>query len=81
MNIYELTHWGWDKWLPFLTNDVFKFILLNENLLYIVIKISPTLVLKGLAVIIGSDNGLAQDRQQAIIWTNDDLACWSTSMN
>ena len=27
-------------------------------------------------VIIGSDNGLAPNRRQAIIWTNDDLVHW-----
>ena len=35
---------------------------------------------------IDSDNGLAPDRRQTIIWTNDDLAYWrimchSTSMS
>ena len=27
-------------------------------------------------VIIGSDNGLVPNRQQAIIWTNDGLVYW-----
>ena len=26
--------------------------------------------------IIGSDNGMAPTRRQAIIWTNDGLGCW-----
>ena len=27
-------------------------------------------------VILGSDNGLAPNRRQAVIWTNDDLVHW-----
>ena len=29
-------------------------------------------------VIIGSDNGLASNKQQAIVWTNDGLVYWRT---
>ena len=54
-------------------DDVFKHILLNENA-WISIKISLNFVSKGPInniSSIGSDNGLAPTRRQAIIWTND----------
>ena len=54
-------------------DDIFKRILFNENV-WISIKISPRFVPNGPInkySIIGSDNGLAPSRRQAIIWTND----------
>ena len=54
-------------------NDIFKCIFLNKNV-YISIEISLTFVPRGSSqqhFIIGSDNGLAPGRHQAIIWTND----------
>ena len=54
-------------------DDTFKRIILNENV-RISIKISPKFVPKGPIINIsgiGSDNGLAPARRQAIIWTND----------
>ena len=63
------------------TNDIFKCIFLNENV-RISIKISLMFVpkvrinnipeKKKKNSSIGSDNGLAPTRGQAIIWTNDD---------
>ena len=48
-----------------------KRIFVNENI-WIPIKISLKFFLKGsLTIFIGSDNGLAPSRRQAIIWTND----------
>ena len=50
-------------------DDVFKYIFFNENVwISINLKISPKFVPKRR---IGSDNGLASTRRQAIIWTND----------
>ena len=54
-------------------DDIFKGNLLNENA-KISIKISLKFVPGGLIKqysSIGSDNGLAPARRQAIIWTND----------
>ena len=53
-----------------LPDDIFKGIFLNENV-YISIQISLKFVPKGQYASIGSDNGLAPSRRQAIIWTND----------
>ena len=56
-----------------LTDNIFKCIFLNENS-WILIKISLKFVPKGFILqysIIGSDNGLAPSRWQAIIWTNN----------
>ena len=51
---------------------IFQCIFLNENI-WISIKISLKFVPKGTTEYssIGLDNGLAPDRWQAIIWTND----------
>ena len=56
-------------------DNIFKCILFNENA-WILIEISLKLVPKGPinntpGSSIGSDNGLAPTRRQAIIWTND----------
>ena len=48
-------------------DDAFKWIFLIENV-WILIKISPKFVSKGLITNIPA---LVQTRQQAIIWTND----------
>ena len=56
-----------------LADDIFKHIFFNENV-WISIKISPKFVPKGPIKqysSIGSGNGLALFRRQAIIWTND----------
>ena len=63
---YMLTHFA---------DDIFKRIFFNEDV-WISIKISLTFVARGPInnisdFSIGSDNGLAPFRQQAIIWTND----------
>ena len=42
----------------------------------ILIAISPKFVPKGAVDSIGLDNGLAPNRQQAIIWTNADPINW-----
>ena len=52
--------------------DIFKWILLNENV-RISINISLKFAPYGPIDSIGSDNGLAPSRWQAIIWTNDGL--------
>ena len=53
-------------------DDTFKRIFMNENV-RISIHISLKFVPKGLSkyLSIGSDNGLAPTRRQAITWTND----------
>ena len=58
-------------------DDVFICIILNENS-WISNNISLKYVPYGLIdnVIIGSDNGLASNRRQAIIWTNNGLVYW-----
>ena len=58
-------------------DDVFIRIILNENS-WISNNISLKYVPYGLIdnVIIGSDNGLASNRRQAIIWTNNGLVYW-----
>ena len=56
-------------------DDIFKCIFLNENV-WILIKISVKFVPEDPVnkyYSIGSDNGLAPNRQQAIIWTNGGL--------
>ena len=60
------------------TDDIFKCILLNSNVI-ILIEISQKFVPQGPIIniiIIGLDNGLAPNRRQAIIWTNDGLDYW-----
>ena len=59
------------------TDDIFKYIFLGKNVL-ILIKISLKFVPQGSNwqnCSIGSDNGLAPNRWQAIIWTDDNLCC------
>ena len=58
-----------------LANNIFKCPSLNENF-WINISLKCSSPSNWQYVIIGSDNGLAQNRQQAIIWTNDGLVCW-----
>ena len=62
---------------PHFTDDLFKYIFLNENV-WILIKISLKFVHKGPIdnMHIGSDKGMAANRRQAIIWTNDGLVYW-----
>ena len=62
-----------------LADDSFKCIFVNENI-WISIKIWLKFVPKGRINIlysnIGSNNGLAPTRRQAIIWTNADPIHW-----
>ena len=62
-----------------LADDIFKCIFVNENI-WISIKIWLKFVPKGRINIlysnIGSNNGLAPTRRQAIIWTNADPIHW-----
>ena len=51
-------------------DDTFKRIFLNDNVI-ISIKISLNFVSNDQYSSIGSDNGLAPARRQAIIWTHD----------
>ena len=51
-------------------DDIFKYIFLNE-ILWISIKISLKFVPRGPINNVGSDNGLAPARRQAIIWSNN----------
>ena len=53
-------------------NDVFKHNFWNENFWISDIQMC-SLGSNWQYIIIGSDNGLAPNRQQAIIWTNDGL--------
>ena len=78
------TAWKHDEYQPFNTlrlrqngcyfaDNIFKCIYLNENLC-VLTRISLKFVPKGwYQTSIGSDNGLAPNRWQAIIWTNDGL--------
>ena len=58
----------------FFPDDIFKCIFLNDNI-WISVEFSPKLVSRGqinnTISSIGSDDGLASARRQAIIWTND----------
>ena len=59
-------------------DDILKWMFLNENV-QILIEISLKFVPRGQYQqysSIGSDNGLAPTRQQAIIWTNADRVHW-----
>ena len=56
-------------------DDNFKCIVINENAC-ISFKISLKFVPNQQYSSIGSDNGLAPSRRQAIIWTNDGLVYW-----
>ena len=62
-------------------DDIFKCILMNEKF-WILIQISLKFVPKGpidnnpALVKFGLDNGLATNRQQAIVWTNADPIHW-----
>ena len=55
---------------PNFADYIFKHIIMNENV-WISIKISLKFVPKEQYSIIGSDNGLAPAKRQAIIWAND----------
>ena len=72
----SLTHLPRTKWPPFRRQD-FRCIFVNENF-YILIQISLKFVPKGPIHkhCIGSDNGLAPNRRQAIIWTNAHRIHW-----
>ena len=58
-----------------LADDIFKCIFLNEND-RILIKMSLKYIARTRQDSIGSRNGLAPNRRQAITWTNDDLVHW-----
>ena len=72
--------WVETKW-PSFSRRHFKSILLNENI-WISITISLKFVSKGpidnKSALHSSDNGLAPNRRQVIIWTNGDLNYWHT---
>ena len=71
-SIIALSHWARDKMAAILqTTFSNAFSWKNENVT-ISIKISLKFVSNWQYSIIGSDNGLAPARRQAIIWTNDD---------
>ena len=59
---------SYDKNGPYFLDDTFKCIFLNENV-WITIKI--LLIFLPIYSSIGSDNGLALIKRQAIIWTID----------
>ena len=62
-----------------LADDIFKCIFFNENvriLIEISLKFVPRIHLNWQSVSIGSGNGLAPNRWQAITWTNDDPVQW-----
>ena len=66
----SLTHLPLDKMATILADNIFKLIFLNKNgriLTQISLKFVPS---------IGSGNGLAPSRGQAITWTNDDPVHW-----
>ena len=64
--LFQLTHLPLDKMAAILADNIFKCIFLNENG-RILIQISLKL---------GSGNGLAPNRRQAIIWTTADPVHW-----
>ena len=82
--IIVLTHWGQDKvaaiW-RMTPSNAFS----SMKMFELWIKFYQSLFLRVQLVIIGSDNGLAPSRRQAIIWTNDGLIYWhkyaSVSLN
>ena len=62
----------------YFADDIFECIFLNENFCTL-IKISLKSVRKRQIdnnPVLGSDNGLAPNRRQAIIWTNDGVVWW-----
>ena len=65
-----LTHLPLDKMAAILADDIFKCVFLNEN------DIIPIQMSNWQKVIIGSSNGLAPNRRQAITWTNDGPVHW-----
>ena len=60
---------------PQFADDILKWIFFNENI-WILIKLSLKFVPNGQQTSIGSGNGLALNRRQAIIWTNQGLVYW-----
>ena len=80
LQLNELTKWGWDKFTfcgRHFANTISKCIFLYQKF-----WIQSKLFHWGfffrfqLTLNLGSDNGLAPNRRQAIIWTNGDLVCW-----
>ena len=72
-----LTHWGRDKmaaifWMTF--SNAFSWMKMYEFRLRYHWSLFPRVQLT--ISRIGSDNGLAPARRQAIIWTNGGLLCW-----
>ena len=57
-------------------NDIFKSILMNENVLNFVFSGVCSWVSNLQYISIRSSNGLAPNRRQTIIWTNDTLVHW-----
>ena len=60
-------------------NDIFRYIFVNEKfniLIKISLKFVPQSPINREYPSIGSCNGLAPIRRQAIVWTNDDLVYW-----
>ena len=58
-------------------DDIFKCIFMNEKFCKS-IRISLKFIPKGLIDNIGSSNGLAARRRQAITWSNADPVSWCT---
>ena len=72
LDLNVLTHWGRDNMAASLTDDIFEYISSNESF-WILNKISPKICYFGSNWqydSIGSDNALAPNRRQAIIWSN-----------
>ena len=64
---------------PF-SDTIFKHIFVIDNLnVWLSIKISPKFIFR-VENRMGSDNGLALNRWQAVIWTNDDIIYWCHSL-
>ena len=60
-------------------DDIFRYIFLNEKfciLITISLKLVPKSLIDNNCSRVGSNHGLALNRQQATIWTNADLIHW-----
>ena len=68
VGIGGFTHLSLDKMAAALADDIFKYIFLNENGRILIEICSQNSNWQ--YTIIGSYNGLAPERRQAIIWTN-----------
>ena len=65
--MHTFNTWGRNKMAAIFSDDIFKYIFLNEVCAWGSNQKYPS---------IGSDNGLAPVRRQAIIWINEDLLHW-----